>query len=72
MPSGRSRPTTGFISLVKTLGALANQKGKLANSYIVSFQTTRGAKLLNADWLRKRTFFLNHEGTFGNQEGMIT
>ena len=33
---------------------------------------TCGAKLLNADWLRKRAFFLNHEGTFGNQEGMIT
>ena len=31
-----------------------------------------GAKLLNADWLRQRAFFLNHEGTFGNQEGMIT
>ena len=28
------------------------------------------AKLLNADWLRQRAFFLNHdlEGTFGNQE----
>ena len=35
---------------------------------------TYGAKLLNADqdWLRQRVFFLNHEGTFGNQEGMIT
>ena len=31
-----------------------------------------GAKLLNADWLRQRAFFLNHEGTFGNEEGMIT
>ena len=30
------------------------------------------AKLLNADWLRQRAFFLNQEGTFGNQEGMIT
>ena len=29
------------------------------------------AKLLNADWLRQRAFFLN-QGTFGNQEGMIT
>ena len=36
------------------------------------FLITCGAKLLNADWLRKRAFFLNHEGTFGNQEGMIT
>ena len=29
-------------------------------------------KLLNADGLRRRAFFSNHEGTFGNQEGMIT
>ena len=36
------------------------------------FLITCGAKLLNADWLRKRAFFLNHEGTFGNQECMIT
>ena len=33
---------------------------------------TSRAKLLNADWLRQRAFFLNQEGTFGNQEGMIT
>ena len=33
---------------------------------------TWGAKLLNADWLRQRAYFLNHEGTFGNQESMIT
>ena len=33
---------------------------------------TYRAKLLNPDWLRQRAFFLNHEGTFGNQEGMIT
>ena len=33
---------------------------------------TYGAKLLSADWLRQRAFFVNHEGTFGNQEGMIT
>ena len=30
------------------------------------------AKLLSADWLRQRAFFLNQEGTFGNQKGMIT
>ena len=35
------------------------------------FQACR-AKLLNADWLRQRAFFLSQEGTFGNQEGMIT
>ena len=26
---------------------------------------TYKAKLLNADWLRQRAFFVNHEGTFG-------
>ena len=40
-------------------------------STITPFITCR-AKLLNADWLRQRAFFLNQEGTFGNQEGMIT
>ena len=38
---------------------------------IFSFIACR-PKLLNADWLRQRAFFLNQEGTFGNQEGMIT
>ena len=33
---------------------------------------TYGAELLDTDSLRRREFFLNHEGTFGNQEGMIT
>ena len=31
-----------------------------------------GAKLLSADWPRQRAFLFNHEGTFGDQEGMIT
>ena len=31
-----------------------------------------GAKLLNADWQRQRALFLNHEGTFGDQGGMVT
>ena len=39
--------------------------------FIILLITCR-AKLLNADWLRQRAFFLNQEGTFGNQEGMIT
>ena len=39
---------------------------------LLSFLITYRAKLLNPDWLRQRAFFLNHEGTFGNQEGMIT
>ena len=38
---------------------------------VILFITYR-AKLLSADWLRQRAFFLHHEGTFGNQEGMIT
>ena len=39
---------------------------------ILTLTITCRAKLLNADWLRKRAFFLNHEGAFGHQEGMIT
>ncbi len=33
---------------------------------------TYGAKLLNADWQSQRAFSLNHEGTFGYQEDMIS
>ena len=49
-------------------------ESKMAISYdsYLNALITYGAKLLNADWLRQRAFFLNHEGTFGNQEGMIT
>ena len=33
----------------------------------------RGEVLLNADWLKQGAIhFLNHEGTFGNEKGMIT
>ena len=39
---------------------------------MISDLITCRAKLLNADWLRQRAFFLNQEGTSGNQEGMIT
>ena len=28
--------------------------------------------ILSADWLRQRAFFLNQEGSFDNQEGMVT
>ena len=40
------------------------------STYMIIPVITYKAKLLNADWLRQRTFFLNHdlEGTFGNQE----
>ena len=44
---------------------------KKENNLLTLIITCR-AKLLNADWLRQRAFFLNQEGTFGNQEGMIT
>ena len=39
---------------------------------VLSLVITCRAKLLNADWLRQRAFFLNQGSTFGNQEGMIT
>ena len=42
-----------------------------SSSGVYKFYHIQG-KLLNADWLRQRAFFLNQEGTFGNQEGMIT
>ena len=46
-----------------------NSHSHFKRSMINQFITYR-AKLLNADWLRQRAFFLNHdlEGTFGNQE----
>ena len=47
------------------------RKLQLAVIRITNVITCR-AKLLNADWLRRGHFFLNQEGTFGNQEGMIT
>ena len=42
------------------------------NTILVSYVITYGAKLLSADWLRHKAFFLNQEGSFGNQEGMVT
>ena len=36
----------------------------LARGDMITAFITYGAKLLNADWLRQRAFFLNHEGTF--------
>ena len=56
---------------------VVRRKTKTSIKYLLRLATiscfiTYGAKLLNADWLRQRAFFLNHEGTFGNQEGMIT
>ena len=68
MPSWRGRPTTGFISLVKTLGALASQKGKQANSYIVSFQTNfRNFWCFFPDWhceISVLQAYLDHEVAF--------
>ena len=45
---------------------------KGAGSWYFPRLSHTGEKLLMADWLRQRTFFLNHEATFGNQEDMIT
>ena len=44
----------------------------MGQDFAITALITYRAKLLSADWLRQRAFFLNHEGTFGNQEGMIT
>ena len=33
---------------------------------LLSLLITCGAKLLSADWLRQRAFFLNREAVFGN------
>ena len=65
--------TSRFYSMPK-LENFLNHKAK-----IITVITYR-AKLLNADWLRQRAVFLNHdlendlEGTFGikSREGMIT
>ena len=62
-------------SLLALLLFLAlSQEMKDSNSFWLAVWKliTCRAKLLNADWLRQRAFFLNQEGTFGNQEGMIT
>ena len=48
------------------------QSGHRPKPWLITGFITYGAKLLNADWLRRRAFFLNHEGTFGKQEGMIS
>ena len=45
---------------------------KVFCSSLITCIITYGAKLLTADWLRQRAFFLNHEGTFGNQEVINT
>ena len=52
----------GHRSLIKNIKQTA----------VVNIFITCRAKLLNADWLRQRAFFLNQEGTFGNQKGQIT
>ena len=45
----------------------APKAAKLYNKDLIIFLITCRAKLLNADWLRQRAFFLNQEGAFGNQ-----
>ena len=44
----------------------------LTLSHVITSIITYREKLLSADWLRQRAFFLNQEGSFGNQEGMVT
>ena len=59
-----------LLELKKTKSEIKVEKWKKILMLIMLI--TCRAKLLNADWLRQRAFFLNQEGTFGNQEGMIT
>ena len=47
-----------------------SQRDQFLSDLLYSLSHT--GQLLNPDWRRQRAFFLNHEGTFGNQEGMIT
>ena len=63
---------TSTIELeVWSFRVLCLKRSGTAEEIVKSF-ITYGGKLLSADWLRHRAFFLNHEGTFDNQEGMIT
>ena len=52
------------------LSSVACLYRSLRDGHLLFFITCE-TKLLNVDWLRKRAFLLNHEGTFGNQEGII-
>ena len=55
-----------------TLHLLQDRGLRTLKRFVIAPFITCRAKLLNDDWLRQRAFFLNEEGTFGNQEGMIT
>ena len=39
--------------------------------WLLSLFIAYEAKLQDADWLRQTAFYLNYEGTFGNQEGVM-
>ena len=62
------------IKLVRYFSEITSgEASTVSNTHrVLSDLITCRAKLLNADWPRQRAFFLNQEGTFGNQEGMIT
>ena len=62
------RVLSGTGSSHKKGGIIIPDKSDLMFTLFIAY----GVKLLNADWLTQRAFSLNHEGTFGNQEGMIT
>ena len=59
------------IWILQKLEGFVWKRGSFALQRPFLLFITCRAKLLNADWLRQRAFFLN-QGTFGNQEGMIT
>ena len=75
---GRVRTTAAATTTVESRNMAAmlqimgwQRHAALVYRVLYGFITCR-AKLLNADWLRQRAFFLSQEGTSGNQEGMIT
>ena len=72
MLSSEAPSSTSRLRLWIANWSASRQFGILNLVMFISIFITCRAKLLNADWLRQRAFFLNQESTFGNQEGMIT
>ena len=71
----KSHTDVSFSANVQLYVTYSAPNGLLSGIYINQGLTkiiTKEAKLLNADWLKHRIFFLNHEVTFANQEGTIT
>ena len=61
-----------LFARVQNICAHWDEQVKKALHFLVKMIIAYGAKFLSADWLRQRACFHNHDGTFGNQEGMIT